>query len=75
MLLSRMIETEEREKLKNAIGNLTATEQRLIKMRYDEEMDIGQITKATGITPRSASSMLSMAKKKLKKIWRKGEEI
>lgn len=73
--MERMIETEEREKLKNAIGNLTATEQRLIKMRYDEEMDIGQITKATGITPRSASSMLSMAKKKLKKIWRKGEGI
>lgn len=69
--MERMIETEERERLKNAIGNLTATEQRLIKMRYDEEMDIGQITEATGITPRSASSMLSMARKKLQTIWRK----
>jgi DNA-directed RNA polymerase specialized sigma24 family protein len=37
-------------------------------MRYEAEMDIGQIAAATGVGERSVSAMLSTAKRKLQEI-------
>ena len=54
--------------LQAAIGQLTKAEQRLFRMRHEQEMDIPQIAAATGIHPRSISAMLSTARRKLQAI-------
>lgn len=56
---------EDLERLRRAIDRLTPTERRLFRMRYEAEMDIGQVTTLTGIAPRSVSAMLSAAKRKI----------
>jgi RNA polymerase sigma factor (sigma-70 family) len=59
---------EDITQLHQAVCRLQPTEQRLFRMRYEAEMDIGQITAVTGIGARSVSSMLSTAKRKLQEI-------
>ena len=59
---------EEVARLQKAISLLKPSEQRLFRMRHEAEMDIQQISVATGIGVRSVSAMLSTAKRKLLKI-------
>lgn len=59
---------EEVARLQKAISLLKPTEQRLFRMRHEAEMDIQQISVATGIGVRSVSAMLSTAKRKLLEI-------
>lgn len=59
---------EEIARLQKAVGQLKPAEQRLFRMRHEAEMDIQQISVATGIGVRSVSAMLSTAKRKLLEI-------
>lgn len=59
---------EDIDRLRQAVNQLKPAEQRLFRMRYEAEMDIGQIAAATGVGERSVSAMLSTAKRKLQKI-------
>ena len=59
---------EEIARLRQAICLLKPAEQRLFRMRHEAEMDIQQISAATGIGMRSVSAMLSTAKRKLLEI-------
>ena len=59
---------EDIDRLRQAVNQLKPAEQRLFRMRYEAEMDIGQIAAATGIGERSVSAMLSTAKRKLQEI-------
>ena len=58
-----------------AMDRLTAGEQRLMKLRNEENMDIGQITAVTGIAPRSVSVMLSRARHKIIEALKKGGHL
>ena len=59
---------EDIDRLRQAVNQLKPAEQRLFRMRYEAELDIGQIASATGIGERSVSAMLSTAKRKLQEI-------
>lgn len=59
---------EEIARLRQALSQLKPAEQRLFRMRHEAEMDIQQISAATGIGARSVSAMLSAAKRKLQEI-------
>jgi len=59
---------EEIKRLRQAVSLLKPAEQRLFRMRHEAEMDIQQISAATGISVRSVSAMLSTAKRKLLEI-------
>jgi RNA polymerase sigma factor (sigma-70 family) len=59
---------EDVKRLYEAIEHLNPAEQRLFRMRHEAEMDIQQISIATGIGVRSISAMLSTAKRKLIEI-------
>lgn len=59
---------EEVARLRQAVSQLKPAERRLFRMRYEAEMDIQQISAATGIGVRSVSAMLSTAKRKLIEI-------
>ncbi len=59
---------EEIAHLRQAVSLLKPAEQRLFLMRHEAEMDIQQISAATGIGVRSVSAMLSTAKRKLLEI-------
>jgi RNA polymerase sigma factor (sigma-70 family) len=59
---------EDIDRLRQAVNQLKPAEQRLFRMRYEAEMDIGQIAAATGVGKRSVSAMLSTAKRKLQEI-------
>jgi RNA polymerase sigma factor (sigma-70 family) len=59
---------EDIDRLRQAVNQLKPAEQRLFRMRYEAEMDIGQIAAATGVGERSVSAMLSTAKRKLQEI-------
>jgi RNA polymerase sigma factor (sigma-70 family) len=63
-----MVLREEIARLRQAVGQLKPAEQRLFRMRHEAEMDIQQISTATGIGVRSVSAMLSTAKRKLLEI-------
>ena len=56
---------DEIARLRQAVSQLKPAEQRLFRMRHEAEMDIQQISAATGIGVRSISAMLSTAKRKL----------
>lgn len=66
---------EEIKRLREAIGQLKPAEQRLFRMRHEAEMDIQQISAATGIGARSVSAMLSTAKRKLQEILAKKGDL
>jgi RNA polymerase sigma factor (sigma-70 family) len=59
---------EDIDRLRQAVNQLKPAEQRLFRMRYEAEMDIGQIASVTGIGERSVSAILSTAKRKLQEI-------
>lgn len=65
-------ECDSRRMLHDAISRLNDSEQRLLKMRHEQEMDIGQITATTGMAARTVSVMLSQTRKKLLDILKKG---
>ena len=60
------------EKLKKALSRLPLSEQRLFRMRYEWDLSITEISAITEIAPRSVSSILSGAKRKLLEQLRKG---
>ena len=53
----------DRQRLNNAMAGMTARDRRMIRMRYEGGMSIGQIAAAIGIAP--ASVALCRAKKRL----------
>ena len=61
--------------LQQAMERLTAGERRLMAMRAEEGMEIDRIAAVTGITPRSASVMLSRARKKIMELLKKGGNL
>ena len=65
---SPMLSEERQTEIENAIQKLPPSEQKLIRMRHQEDMTLGEIAQETGITRRSASSIISSAKKRLLKL-------
>ena len=63
-----MLSEERQAEIENAIRKLTPSEQKLIRMRHQDEMTMEEIAQETGMTRRSASSIISSAKKHLLKL-------
>lgn len=61
--------------LRLAIERLPKGERRLMRMRSEEGMDIGQIAAVTGLNPRSISVMLSRARQKIMETLKKGGNL
>jgi len=59
-----LLRKEQKETLEQAIGKLTPSEQRLIRMK-GEELSLDEIAEQTGFSKRTASTMLWQAKKRL----------
>lgn len=60
-----LLHEERCQKIEQAIQHLPPTEQKLIRMRLQENMSLKEISQHTGMSSRSASTMLSSAKKRL----------
>ena len=61
--------SEERQaEIENAIQKLPPSEQRLIRMKHQEDMTLEEVAQETGMTRRSASTIISSAKKHLIKL-------
>lgn len=58
-------EAENEQRLQRAIDSLQRMEARIFRMWSEQEMDIQQIAAFTGAKPRTVSSMLSAARKKI----------
>ena len=65
---SPMLSEERQTEIENAIQKLPPSEQQLIRMRHQEDMTLEEIAQQTGMTRRSASSIISSAKKHLLKL-------
>ncbi|MBQ2362906.1 MAG: sigma-70 family RNA polymerase sigma factor [Bacteroidaceae bacterium] len=65
---SLMLSEERQTEIENAIQKLPPSEQKLIRMRHQEDMTLEEIAQETGMTRRSASSIISSAKKHLLKL-------
>ena len=61
----QLIVKEQIEQLKQCIGQLTRLQQRLIKLMLFDGISVQEIAAITGLTPRSVSSILSTAKRKM----------
>jgi RNA polymerase sigma factor (sigma-70 family) len=59
-----LLQQEQKETLEQAIGRLTPSEQRLIRMK-SEELSLEEIAEQTGVSKHTASTMLWQAKKRL----------
>ena len=59
-----LLRKEQKEQLEQAIAELTPSEQRFIRMK-GEELSIEEIAEQTGVSKRTASTMLWQAKKRL----------
>ena len=59
-----LLRKEQKEQLDKAIAGLTPSEQRFIRMK-GEELSIEEIAELTGVSKRTASTMLWQAKKRL----------
>ena len=59
-----LLQQEQKEQLDKAIAELTPSEQRFIRMK-GEELSIEEIAELTGVSKRTASTMLWQAKKRL----------
>ena len=59
-----LLQQEQRKQLEQAIAELTPSEQRFIRMK-GEELSLDEIAEQTGISKRTASTMLWQAKKRL----------
>ena len=65
---SPMLSEERQTEIENAIQKLPPSEQKLIRMKHQEDMTLEEIAQQTGMTRRSASSIISSAKKHLLKL-------
>ena len=65
---SPILSEERQTEIENAIGKLPPSEQKLIRMRHQEDMTLEEIAQETGMTRRSASTIISSAKKHLIKL-------
>ena len=63
-----MLSEERQTEIENAIQKLPPSEQKLIRMRHQEDMTLEEIAQETGMTRRSASTIISSAKKHLLKL-------
>jgi RNA polymerase sigma factor (sigma-70 family) len=63
-----MLSEERQAEIENAIQKLPPSEQKLIRMRHQDDMTLEEIAKETGMTRRSASTIISSAKKHLLKL-------
>ena len=63
-----MLSEEQQAEIENAIGKLPPSEQKLIRMRHQDEMTMEEIAQETGMSRRSASTIISSAKKHLLKL-------
>ena len=63
-----MLSEERQTEIGNAIQKLPPSEQKLIRMRHQEDMTLEEIALETGMTRRSASTIISSAKKHLLKL-------
>ena len=63
-----MLSEEQQAEIENAIQKLPPSEQKLIRMRHQDEMTMEEIAQETGMTRRSASTIISSAKKHLLKL-------
>lgn len=61
----QLIVKEQIEQLKQCIEQLTRSQQRLIKLMLFDGLNVQEIAAITGLTPRSVSSILSTAKRKM----------
>ena len=59
-----LLQQEQRKQLEQAIAGLTPSEQRFIRMK-GEELSIEEMAEQTGVSKRTASTMLWQAKKRL----------
>ena len=59
-----LLQQEQKEQLDKAIAGLTPSEQRFIRMK-GEELSIEEMAEQTGVSKRTASTMLWQAKKRL----------
>ena len=59
-----LLQQEQKETLEQAIGRLTPSEQRIIRMK-SEELSLEEIAEQTGVSKHTASTMLWQAKKRL----------
>lgn len=64
----QLIMDEQMRLFQQCIAQLCRSQQRLIRLKLFEGLDIQEIAAITGITPRSVSVMLSVAKQKLMEI-------
>ena len=60
-----LIINEQTLRIEQAIGTLTKSEQRIIRLKQEQNIDADEISLITGIQVKSVRSMLSMARKKL----------
>lgn len=65
---SLMLSEERQAEIENTIGKLPPSEQKLIRMRHQEDMTLEEIAQETGMSRRSASTIISSAKKHLIKL-------
>ena len=63
-----MLSEEQQAEIENAIGKLPPSEQKLIRMRHQDDMTMEEIAQETGMSRRSASTIISSAKKHLIKL-------
>ena len=63
-----MLSEERQAEIENAIQKLPPSEQKLIRMRHQDEMTMEEIAQETGMSRRSASTIISSAKKHLIKL-------
>lgn len=63
-----LLNGERQAEIENAIRKLPPSEQRLIRMKHQDDMPLEEIAKETGMSRRSASTIISSAKKHLLKL-------
>lgn len=63
-----LLNGERNAEIENAIRKLPPSEQRLIRMKHQDDMPLEEIAKKTGMSRRSASTIISSAKKHLLKL-------
>lgn len=61
----KLEEDDNKQLLANAIATLSPTERKLFRMRHELEMELPQMAAITGMTSRSISSILSVARRKI----------
>lgn len=60
-----IIAQEQSRQIEQAISTLSRSEQRIIRLKQEKDIDANEIALITGIQVKSVRSMLSMARKKL----------